>query len=112
MSRSMSMARSREAAAGTPWKVEVAKKAGVQRRTSSRLMTQVGAEAFEGSGWWDDNPALRAFLDNEPGQKSQPVTLNRMRQQRAGQLAGREPAEGAKAESVLQFCSMTPAVVA
>jgi hypothetical protein len=33
MSRSMSMPRSSEAAAGTPWKVKVAKKAGVQRRT-------------------------------------------------------------------------------
>jgi len=33
MSRSMSTARSSEAAAGTPWKVKVAKKAGVQRRT-------------------------------------------------------------------------------
>jgi hypothetical protein len=32
MSHSMSMARSSEAAAGTPWKVKVAKKAGVQRR--------------------------------------------------------------------------------
>src|SRR5205823_6940927 len=70
------------------------------------------AEAFEGSRWWDNDPTLPAFLDNEPGQKSQPVTLNRMRQQRAGQLAGRAPAEGAKAEPVLQFCSMTPAVLA
>jgi hypothetical protein len=35
-----------------------------------------------------------------------------MRQQRADQLAGRAPAEGAKVEPVLQFCSMTPAVLA
>jgi hypothetical protein len=35
-----------------------------------------------------------------------------MRQQRAGQLAGRAPAEGAKAEPVLQFCGMTPAGLA
>jgi hypothetical protein len=34
-----------------------------------------------------------------------------MRQQKAGQLVGRAPAEGAKAEPVLQFCSMTPAVL-
>jgi hypothetical protein len=35
-----------------------------------------------------------------------------MRQQRAGQLAGWAPAEGAKAQPILQFCSMTPAVLA
>src|SRR5437762_5254760 len=33
---------------------------------SSRLMTQIDAEAFEGSRWWDNDPTLPAFLDNEP----------------------------------------------
>jgi hypothetical protein len=78
---------------------------------SSRLIAQLDAEAFERPGWWGGDPALPAFLHNQLGQVSQPVILNRVRQQPAGQFGGRTPAEGAKPEPVLQFCGMTPTVL-
>ena len=61
---------------------------------SPRLIAQVDAAAFKAPGWWDDDPALSAFLHDQLGQIRQPVILNRARQQPSaeGQTAQeREP---------------------
>jgi hypothetical protein len=78
---------------------------------TSGLVAQFDAEAFERPGRRDDNPALPAFFHDQLGQMSQPVILNRVRQQPAGQFVGRALAKGAEPEPVLQFGSMTSAVL-
>jgi|GEM_PF-6176904 len=78
---------------------------------SSGLVAQLDAEALERPGWWDDNPALPAFFHDQLGQMRQPVILNRVRQQPGGQFAGRALAKGAEPEPVLQFGSVTSAVL-
>ena len=78
---------------------------------SPRLIAQVDAEAFKAPGWWDDDPALSAFLHDQLGQIRQPVILNRARQQPASQLGGRARAEGTEPKSVLQFRSVPPTVL-
>ena len=52
---------------------------------AARLIAQLDAEPLECAGRRDDDPALPAFLHHQPGQMSEPVVLDRMRQQPAGQ---------------------------
>ena len=73
-------------------------------------IARLNAQPLECAGRWNDNPASPAFLHDKPGEMSEPVVLDRMRQQPAGQIGGRLCPEGTKPETVLQFGRMALSV--
>ena len=56
---------------------------------SPRLVADADAETFKRARQRHDDPALPAFLHHQPGEVSEPIVLDRMRQQPAGQFVRR-----------------------
>ena len=76
-----------------------------------RLIADVDAEPFECAGRRDDDPPLPAFLHHQPGEMSEPIVLDRMRQQPAGQIRSpRRVPKGRNPKPVLQFGGMALSV--
>ncbi len=78
---------------------------------ATRPIARVNAEPLECAGRRNNDPAPPAFLHHKPGEMGEPVVLDRMRQQPAGQIGGRPRPEGTKPETVLQFGRMAPAIL-
>ena len=78
---------------------------------AARLIACLNAEPLERAGRRNDDPAPPAFLHHKPGEMGEPVVLDRMRQQPAGQIGGRTRPEGTKPETILQFGRMALSVL-
>ena len=70
---------------------------------ATRLIAGLDADPLECAGRWDDDPALPALPHHQLGKMNEPVVLDRVRQQPAGQIRGRTRPERTKPEAVLQF---------
>ena len=71
------------------------------------MVANVDAEALKCAGQRHDDPPLSAFLHHQPSKMSEPIVLNRMRQQPDGQFGRRTRAEWIKSQPILQFGGMT-----
>ena len=78
---------------------------------ATRPIARLNAEPPECAGRRNDDPAAPAFPHHKPGKMGEPVVLDRMRQQPAGQIGGRTRPEGTKSETALQFGRMAPAIL-
>jgi hypothetical protein len=77
---------------------------------ATRPIAGLDAKPLEGAGRWDNDPAPPALLHHQPGEMGEPVVLDRVRQQPAGQIGSRTRPEGPKPETVLQFGRMAPSI--
>jgi len=73
---------------------------------SSCLVADADAETFKCARQRHDDPPLPAFLHHQPSEVSEPIVLDRMRQQPAGQFVRRARTEGIQSQSILQFGGM------
>jgi hypothetical protein len=78
---------------------------------ATRLIARLNAEPLERAERWNDDPAPPALFNHQPGEMRKPVVLGRVGQQPAGQIGGRKRPKGTELKLVLQFRSMTSAVL-
>jgi hypothetical protein len=78
---------------------------------TARLISDIDAQAFQRSGWRQDNPALPAGLHNQLRQMNQPVIFDCMRKKPTRQLSGRHPSVGAEPKSLLKLRRMAPPIL-
>jgi hypothetical protein len=73
---------------------------------SACVVSEVGAEPLKRGGRRDNNAAFAAIPHHQFGQMGEPIVLDRLRQQCAGQFSGKTFAERAESKLFLAFDSV------